>query len=157
MVVLVATSGETLLKPGTYPAIIVEVAEKERDGRKFLVWTFEVKYSGSKTTRVRKPTSMAFGPKSAARSIVEAALGRKVRDGEQIDTDDLLGCRSRWSSPVAAGRTVQKPIRSRRFCRSMTRTTCRSEQAGGAGLPRLPHSQGVTYARICLKLYSSWP
>jgi hypothetical protein len=36
---------------------------------------------------------MSFGPKSAARSIVEAALGRKVRDGEQIDTDDLLGCR----------------------------------------------------------------
>jgi hypothetical protein len=93
MAILVATSGEILLKPSTYPAVIVEVSEKERDGRKYLLWTFEVKYSGSKTTRVRKPTSMAFGPKSAARSIVEAALGRKVRDGEQIDTDDLVGCR----------------------------------------------------------------
>jgi predicted alpha/beta-hydrolase family hydrolase len=93
MVVLTATSGEALVRPGVYDAIIVEVAEKERDGRKFLVWTFEVRYSGSKTTRVRKPTSMSFGPKSAARSIVEAALGRKLRDGEQIDTDDLVGCR----------------------------------------------------------------
>jgi hypothetical protein len=34
---------------------------------------------------------MSFGPKSTARAIVEAALRRKVRDGEQIDTDDLLG------------------------------------------------------------------
>jgi hypothetical protein len=91
--ILTATSGEILLKPGAYDAIIVEVAEKERDGRKFLVWCFEVRYTQNKTTRVRKPTSMAFGPKSAARSIVEAALGRKVRDGEQIDTDDLVGRR----------------------------------------------------------------
>jgi hypothetical protein len=104
MVILTAISGEVLLKPGAYDAIIVEVAEKERDGRKFLVWCFEVKYANNKTTRVRKPTSMAFGPKSAARSIVEAALGRKVRDGEQIDTDDLVGSRvkvvvSRGSRP----------------------------------------------------------
>jgi len=91
MAILTATSGEILLKPGTYPGIIVEVAEKERDGRKFLTWVFEVKFAGNKTTRVRKPTSMAFGPKSAARSIVEAALGRKLRDGESIDTDDLAG------------------------------------------------------------------
>jgi hypothetical protein len=93
MAILVATSGETLLKPSTYPAVIVEVSEKERDGRKYLLWVFEVKYSGGRTTRVRRATSMSFGPKSAARSIVEAALGRRVRDGEQIDTDDLLGCR----------------------------------------------------------------
>jgi hypothetical protein len=93
MVILTATSGEVLLRPGAYPAVIVEAAEKERDGRKFLVWCFEVRYTQNKTTRVRKPTSMAFGPKSAARSIVEAALGRKVRDGEQIDTDDLVGRR----------------------------------------------------------------
>jgi len=93
MVILTATSGEQLLKPGAYDAIIVEVAEKERDGRKFLVWCFEVKFAGNKTTRVRKPTSMAFGPKSAARAITEAALGRRVRDGEQIDTDDLVGRR----------------------------------------------------------------
>jgi len=91
MVVLSATSGEILLKPGIYSAIVTEVAVKERDGRTFLVWTFEVKYAGSKTTRVRRPTSMSFGPKSTARAIVEAVLRRKVRDGEQIDTDDLLG------------------------------------------------------------------
>jgi hypothetical protein len=93
VVVLTATSGEVLLKPGVYDAIITEVAEKERDGRKYLLWVFEVRYSGNRTTRVRRATSMSFGPKSAARSIVEAALGRKVRDGEQIDTDDLVGCR----------------------------------------------------------------
>jgi hypothetical protein len=55
MVILTATSGEVLLKPGAYDAIIVEVAEKERDGRKYLLWTFEAKYTGNKTTRVREP------------------------------------------------------------------------------------------------------
>lgn len=92
MAILTATSGEILLKPGVYDAIITGVAEKERDGRKFLVWCFEVKY-GSKTTRVRRPTSMSFGPRSAARSIVEAALGRRLRDGESVNTDDLAGSR----------------------------------------------------------------
>ena len=91
MAILTATSGEILLKPGVYDAIITEVAVKERDGRTFLVWAFEVKYAGSKTTRVRRPTSLAFGPKSMARAIAEAALGRKIRDGEQVDTDDLVG------------------------------------------------------------------
>jgi len=91
MAILTATSGEILLKPGIYDAVVVEIAVKERDGRPFLLWTFEVKYSDSKTTRVRRPTSMSFGPKSTARAIVEAVLRRKIRDGEQIDTDDLLG------------------------------------------------------------------
>ncbi len=91
MAILVARSSEILLAPGTYDAIITDVAVKERDGRAFLVWTFEVKYANSKTTRVRRPTSLAFGPKSMARAIVEAVLRRKIRDGEQIDTDDLLG------------------------------------------------------------------
>jgi hypothetical protein len=92
MVILTATSSEVLLKPSTYPAIIVEVTEKERDGRKYLLWTFEAKYAGNKTTRVRRATSMSFGPRSMARSIVEAALGRRLRDGESVDTDDLVGC-----------------------------------------------------------------
>ena len=91
MAILVATSGEVLLKPGVYDAIITEVAEKERDGRKFLVWCFEVRYASNKTTRVRRATSLSFGPKSAARSITEAALGRRLKDGESVDTDDLVG------------------------------------------------------------------
>jgi hypothetical protein len=91
MAILTATPGEILLKPGVYDAIIAEVAVKERDGRTFLVWCFEVRYTESKTTRVRKPTSLHFGPKSTARAIVEAVLRRKIREGEQIDTNDLLG------------------------------------------------------------------
>jgi hypothetical protein len=91
MAILTATSGEILPQPGVYDAILVEVTVKERDGRPFLLWVFEVKHTGSKTVRVRRPTSMSFGPKSTARAIVEAVLRRKIRDGEQIDTDDLLG------------------------------------------------------------------
>jgi hypothetical protein len=91
MAILTATSGEILLQPGVYDAIITEVAVKERDGRPYLLWVFEVKYAGNKTTRIRRATSMSFGPKSTARAIVEAVLRRKIRDGEQIDTDDLLG------------------------------------------------------------------
>jgi hypothetical protein len=91
MPILTATSGDVLLKPGVYDAVITEVAVKERDDRKFLVWAFEVQYAGNKTTRVRRPTSMSFGPKSTARAFAEAALGRKIKDGEQVDTDDLVG------------------------------------------------------------------
>ncbi len=91
MAILTATSGEVLLQPGVYDAILVEVTVKERDSRPFLLWVFEVKHTGSKTVRVRRATSLSFGPKSVARSIVEAVLRRKIRDGEQIDTDDLLG------------------------------------------------------------------
>jgi hypothetical protein len=91
MAILTATSGEILLKPGVYPAIIVEITVRERDGRPYLLWTFEVKRADGKTTLVRRPTSLHFGPKSTARAIVEAILHRKIRDGEQIDTDDLLG------------------------------------------------------------------
>jgi hypothetical protein len=91
MAILTATSGEILLKPGIYDAVVVEIAVKERDSRPFLLWTFEVRYTENKTTKIRRATSMSFGPKSTARAIVEAVLRRKVRDGEQIDTDDLLG------------------------------------------------------------------
>lgn len=91
MPILTATAGEVLLKPGVYDAIITAIEVRERDGGRYLVWQFEVKYAGTKTTTVRRPTSMSFGPKSLARAFVEAALGRKVRDGESIDTDDLVG------------------------------------------------------------------
>jgi hypothetical protein len=115
MVILTATSTEVLLKPSTYPAIIVEVSEKERDGRKYLLWVFEVKYSGGRTTRVRRATSMSFGPKSMARAIVEAALRRRLKDGESIDTDDLVGCRvqvviTRGSRPDGSGANTVEAI-----------------------------------------------
>jgi len=103
MVILTATSGEILLKPGIYDAVITEVVAKERDGRPFLLWTFEVRHAGDKTTRVRRPTSLHFGPRSMARAIAEAALGRKVRPGESIDTNDLVGCRVQ----VTVGRAIR--------------------------------------------------
>jgi hypothetical protein len=103
MAILTATSGEVLLQPGVYPAIVAGVDVKERDGRTFLVWTFEVRYSDSKTTKVRRPTSMNFGPKSMARAIVEAALNRRIQPGESVDTNDLLGLRVR----VVIGRGVR--------------------------------------------------
>jgi hypothetical protein len=143
MVVLVATSGEILLKPSTYDAIIVEVAEKERDGRKFLVWVFEVKYSGSKTTRVRKPTSHEL-------SVPRAQLGLSSRRpwvgrsgmGSKSTPMTCSAAGSRWSSPEVPGQMVPKPIRSRRFCRSMTRTTCRSEKPGEPVSPGSPIPRG---------------
>ncbi len=91
MPILTATAGEVLVKPGVYDAIITAIEERERDGGRYLVWQFEVKYAGNKTTKVRRPTSMSFGPKSLARAFAEAALGRKIRDGESIDTEDLVG------------------------------------------------------------------
>ena len=102
MAILTATS-EVPLQPGVYPAIVAGVDVKERDGRTFLVWIFEVRYSDSKTTKVRRPTSMNFGPKSMARAIVEAALNRWVQPGESVDTNDLLGLPVR----VVIGRGVR--------------------------------------------------
>jgi hypothetical protein len=102
MAILIATS-EVPLQPGVYPAIVAGVDVKERDGRTFLVWTFEVRYSDNKTTKVRRPTSINFGPKSTARAIVEAALNRRIQPGESVDTNDLLGLRVR----VVIGRGVR--------------------------------------------------
>jgi hypothetical protein len=104
MAILIASSGEVLLQPGVYPAIVAEVTVRERDGRTFLLWVFEVRYSDNKTTKVRRPTSMNFGPKSMARAIVEAALNRRVQPGESVDTNDLLGLRVR----VVIGRGVRR-------------------------------------------------
>jgi hypothetical protein len=144
MAILTATSGEILVKPGAYPAVIVEVAEKERDGRKFLVWVFEVRYTQNKTTRVRKPTSMAFGPKSAARSIVEAPWVGRSGMGSKSTPMTWSVAGSRWSSAVVPGQMAQKSIRSRRFCRPMTRTTCRSETPGEPVSPGSPMTRRVS-------------
>jgi len=92
MPILTATHDQALLPSGTYLAIITDVVLREDGDRPYLLWTFEVRH-GNRTTLVRRPTSLHFGPKSTARAIAEAALGRKVRPGESVDTRDLIGCR----------------------------------------------------------------
>ena len=94
MPILTATHDQVLLPPGTYPAVITDVVLRGEGDRPYLLWFFEVRH-GNRTTLVRRPTSLHFGPKSTARAIAEAALGRKVRPGESVDTNDLLGCRVR--------------------------------------------------------------
>lgn len=91
MPILTATSGDVLLKPGLYDAELAAVDEREDgSGRRYLVWVFTVT-AGPKSVTVRRPTSMAFGPKSVARGFVEAALGRKLQAGETVDTETLIG------------------------------------------------------------------
>jgi len=92
MVILVAEPGDILLEPGTYPATIVDIAVRDRDHRRFLVWTFAIEHGGNRAT-VRRPSGMSLAPGSMARAIVEAALGRKLRPNERIDTADLVGQR----------------------------------------------------------------
>ena len=95
MVILVASSGEQLLKPGVYEAVITGIEERERDGQPYLLWSFEVRYAPQGTTVVRRPTGLKLGPRSLTRAFVEAALGRPVRDGEKVDTDTLVGAKVR--------------------------------------------------------------
>jgi hypothetical protein len=102
MPILTAPHDQVLLPPGTYPAVIADVALRDEDGRPYLLWVFEVRH-GNRTALVRRPTSLHFGPKSTARAITEAALGRRIRPGESIDTNDLLGCRVR----VTVGRAIR--------------------------------------------------
>jgi hypothetical protein len=93
MPILIATHDQ-ILPPGTYPAVITDVVLREEGDRPYLLWSFEARH-GNRTVLVRRPTSLHFGPRSTARAIAEAALGRRIRPGESIDTNDLLGYRVR--------------------------------------------------------------
>jgi len=92
MVRLVVPPSQAPVPPGTYRGVLVEVREQERDGKKFLTWSFEVRTrEGGRT--VRGYTSDRLGPRSKAYKWLTALLGREPREGEIVDTDDFLGQR----------------------------------------------------------------
>lgn len=85
----VAKSYETP-QAGLYSAILRDVEERTTDdGRMYYLWRFEIETRTGKTI-VSKPTSTSSGPRSTARSIVEALLNRELEPGEEVELEDLL-------------------------------------------------------------------
>jgi hypothetical protein len=77
-------------QPGVYGATLKDVEERTNDdGKAYLLWRFEIETKTGKTT-ISRPTSMASGPKAAARGIIEALLDRQLAPGEEIDLQDLI-------------------------------------------------------------------
>jgi hypothetical protein len=86
----VATASERKPLPaGVYPARLVDVEQREKDGRPYLLWTFAIEMKDGER-RVFRPTSTSFGRGAVARDIAEALLGRPLADGETVDADELL-------------------------------------------------------------------
>lgn len=97
---------------GTYRARLVDIEQRERDGRGYLLWSFEVVFRGDRR-RIFRPTSTSFGPSSIARGFVEAILNRDLGAGEEVDALDLLGLECDVVLDVvqdAAGRAVNRVL-----------------------------------------------
>ena len=90
MVVLLRTPMTGSLRPGRYEAEIVAVSVDHRNGRECLRWTFRVR-QGERVVLLRRRTTLSMAPRSTARLIVEAALGRRLEPGEVVDARDLVG------------------------------------------------------------------
>lgn len=94
-----------VLKDGVYDAVLSKVDQQfsEKNQREFLIWQFVVTTKRG-TSPVEGITSLNFGPKSKARPWVEALLGRKIAQGEEIDTDELTGCECKvWLGTKVSG------------------------------------------------------
>jgi hypothetical protein len=106
--VFVATAGERKpLPPGVYPARLVDIEQREKDGREFLLWVFAVTHRGGEH-KIFRPTSTSFGRGSFARQFAEALLGRELADGEEVAADELLGLECRLvlhTAPDSSGVT----------------------------------------------------
>src|SRR5262249_41583984 len=81
---------QLVLKSGTYPATLVGTESRDSDFGQTIRWTFELSVAG-RTTKRTGVSSMNTGAKSKARRWASALLGRPLRDGEELDTDTLVG------------------------------------------------------------------
>jgi hypothetical protein len=82
------TKQEAQLKPGLYPAKFQMIDEKTGNYGPYLIWTFQLDKNG---THVSYLTSRSFLSNSKARKLVEALKGRPMKDGEEVDLDELFG------------------------------------------------------------------
>jgi hypothetical protein len=86
----VATASERKPLPaGVYAGRLVDVEERLKDDRPYLLWSFAI-VTRDGERRVFRPSSTSFGRGAVARDIVEALLGRPMADGETVDADELL-------------------------------------------------------------------
>lgn len=89
---------DVLLEEGVYVAQLKDIRPNTRkkynkpdETEDCYDWTFGVVEEGYEGVEVYGRTSTNFGPSSNARTWVQALLGRKVEQGEELDLPDLKG------------------------------------------------------------------
>jgi hypothetical protein len=79
-----------ILPDGVYRATLVELGERESENGPFLLWRFRVVMNG-RAIEVTATSSRRFGSKAKARHWAELLLGERIADGNEVETDDLVG------------------------------------------------------------------
>jgi hypothetical protein len=90
MPVYTATEYEPL-DPGLYVGRFVEIREAKSEHGTYYRWIFEIQDEGYEGRQIHANVSDRFGPSSKARQWVESMIGRPLGNGEQFDTDNLIG------------------------------------------------------------------
>jgi hypothetical protein len=90
MPVYTATDYEPL-EPGLYVGRLVEIREAKSEHGTYYRWIFEIQDEGYEGRQIHANVSDRFGPSSKARQWVESMIGRPLGNGEQFDTDNLIG------------------------------------------------------------------
>jgi hypothetical protein len=90
-----ATSGGIPLDDGSYSATALEVEEMEPagtslGGEAWWRWRFLIHDGSRAGVELTTGSSTRFGPKSKARTWMQALLGRKIPDGEDITFEQYL-------------------------------------------------------------------
>ncbi len=79
------------LEEGCYPALLENIEEREGSTGRYCRWVFAAQSPQGDPIPVAGLTSLRSGPKAKGRQWVEAILGSKMKAGEEIDLDELVG------------------------------------------------------------------
>jgi hypothetical protein len=93
MPTLKATSGGADIQDGSYDATLLSIelmdaTPNSPNQDQWLKWTFHV-YDSEEGVELTAGSSQRFGPKAKARLWVEALLGRKLDEGEEVEMATL--------------------------------------------------------------------
>ncbi len=79
------------LPPGLYVGGFLGVEPRESENGEYRRWSWEILEGPCAGRKVYANTSTNFGPQAKARQWVENMLGRELKAGEEVNTDDLVG------------------------------------------------------------------
>jgi hypothetical protein len=79
------------LSPGLYVGKLLDNEPRESANGEYRRWSWEILEGPEAGRQVYANTSTNFGPQAKARQWVENVLGRSLKAGEQIGTEDLVG------------------------------------------------------------------
>ena len=79
------------LPPGLYVGELLGIESRESANGEYRRWGWEILEGPLAGRNVYANTSTNFGPQAKARLWVENILGRELKAGEQVGTEDLVG------------------------------------------------------------------